>query len=118
MASGPGLPFVASVFVEVLLVALHYIQIQLSFGFPNSIPACLGHVSVFPPSSSSMLPLHVCVFELSQDFPVHLCQPSTMLAQLSVHWHGLSLCFEEGVLEDQPSVLRSLCPCRPCAMGS
>lgn len=67
--------------------------------------------------SQELIPIYIlCVFEICQNFPVHLCQPFTVLAQLSVHWNGLSLCFEEGVLEDQPSVLGSLC--RPCLVGS
>lgn len=75
----------------------------------------MGHGSVFPPRSSSPLTICVCLFEIYQNFPVHLCQPSITLAQLFVHWNGLSLCFEEGVLKDQPSVLRSFC--RPCPLS-
>lgn len=46
----PSLPSVIDLSAEALLVALQVyweIQLQVGFGFPSPIPACLGSVSIF-----------------------------------------------------------------------
>lgn len=81
-----SLPLAATVPVEVFPLNLHFpvwFQLQLSFGFPNTSPACSSNVSVFRLGSPSVLLLAVhflFVLELSWESLVHPYWPPATLA--------------------------------------
>lgn len=108
-----------SMYLQKPLHTPRYFQLQLKFGFPNSIPASSGNVTVFLLGSLALLLpslYSLSVFELSQEFPVHPRWP---------FWHLLNFLH---IGMDHPCALkqfwkinqlsRLLCPSRKFSIGS
>lgn len=76
--------------------------LQMSFGFPYSIPTCPGNVSVSShwPLPASVSVCFLFVLRLSQDHHIHPWWPSVKLAQPSTHRLRLFLYSEEPALDD------------------
>lgn len=60
-------------------------QLYLSFGFPNTIPACWRSISIFLFSSLSLLPspLHIFFYSFTSSMFSHVCLPTHLLNSLT-----------------------------------